>query len=106
MSLCINSCSLTLDLQYAVLATGEYTITIVSSLGERYVATLTLTAGDNLVIDPFPPLNESMTYTVYVEVAGGLEEVLYFKTYPYILTLVTEPLAVEQPPNPPVGGTD
>ena len=88
MALCIPICSSVLDLQYAVLATGEYTITIVSSLGERYVATLTLTAGDNLVLDPFPPLTELMSFTVYVEVDGGLEEVLYFKTYPYILNLV------------------
>ena len=89
MSLCVSICDNSLDLQYAVLATGEYTITIVSALGERYVATLTLTLGDNLVIDPMPPLNELQSFTVYVEVGGGLEEVLYFKTYPYILNLVT-----------------
>lgn len=87
MGLCVSSCSSVLDLQYEVLETGDYTITIVSALGERYVATLTLTAGDNLVIDPTPPLNESMSYRVIVEVDGGLEEVLYFSTYPYQLVL-------------------
>jgi hypothetical protein len=87
MAICVSICNPVLDLQYEVLDTGTYTITIVSSLGERYVATLTLTAGDNLVIDPMPPLNESMPYRVIVEVDGGLEEILYFKTYPYQLVL-------------------
>ena len=88
MSICINSCSETLDLQYEVLQTGTYTVTIVSALKERYVATLSLTAGDNLVIDPMPALNESMTFAAYVSIGGGLEEVLYFTTYPYLLELI------------------
>lgn len=89
MAQCINICNETLELDYEVLATGDYTITIVSALKERYVATLTLTAGDQLIIDPFPPLNEMMNYKVFVEVGGGLEEVLYFTTYPYQFNLVT-----------------
>ena len=91
MGICINICDEVLDLQYEVLETGTYTVTIVSSLGERYVATLALTAGNNLVIDPMPPLNESMTFTVYVKVNGGLEEVLYFTTYPYQLVMIPIP---------------
>ena len=86
MALCINICNTTLDLEYDVLADGVYTITIISSLGERYVATLTLTTGDNLEL-PMPPLNELMGYRVLVEVDGGLEEVLYFRTYPYLTVL-------------------
>lgn len=87
MAICINICELVLDLQYNVLEDGDYVLTIVSSLGERYVTTLTLLTGDSLIIDPMPPLNELMTYTVFVTINGGLEEVLYFKTYPYLQIL-------------------
>lgn len=88
MSQCVSICDTNLELDYNVLATGTYTITIVSSLKERYVATIDFTLGDTLTISPFPPLNEMMSYTVYVEVGGGLEEVLYFSTFPYQLNLI------------------
>jgi len=87
MALCINICDPILDLQYEVLETGTYTITIISNLKERYVATIDFTLGDNLELE-MPPLNESMGFKVIVEVNGLVETTIYFTTYPYLLELV------------------
>ena len=91
MALCVNICDQTLDLQYEVLETGTYTITIISNLKERYVATIDFALGDNLQLD-MPPLNESMSFKVIVEVNGVVETILYFNTYPYQLELVQTPI--------------
>lgn len=84
---CINICSLTLDLPYLVLITGNYSIEIVSSLKERYFATLPFVAGDSFTMT-MPPLNEFETFKLILTDSNGVvEKVLYFATYPYALFL-------------------
>ena len=83
---CINICEPILDLQYQVLETNTYTITIINALGKRYKATLTLNSGDNVTL-PMPPLNENMAFRVFIETPIGLEETLSFRTYPYLTIL-------------------
>lgn len=84
---CISICDANLELDYEVLATGSYNITIISSLGERYVATIAFVAQDDLIISPMPPLNEDMSFKVIVTREKFVEAVLYFRTYPYELLL-------------------
>lgn len=84
---CINICSLTLDLPYLVLLTGNYSIEIISSLKERYFATIKFEAGDRFTMT-MPPLNEFETFKlILTNPIGVVETVLYFATYPYALFL-------------------
>ena len=84
---CISICDADLELDYQVLATGSYNITIISSLGERYVANVAFVAGDDLTISPMPPLNEYMNFRAIVSTGDAVETTLYFRTYPYELFL-------------------
>jgi hypothetical protein len=84
---CINICNLNLVLPYQLLTTGTYFVEIISSLKERYFATLTFTVGDDFTMS-MPPLNESGTFKVIItDATGEIEKILYFSTYPYAWVL-------------------